>query len=146
MLVRFDVELDVDDLPLRVVFGTPDLIDWLRDTLPGIETAIASDVTPYEQVDDLLRRFIAGEALADDRFVKSLVPGERGVWELKTQDIRLFGWFPQRSVFIAVCAHRAHEIKLHRLYGGFRDQVVRVRSQLDADGAAFLTGVASDVL
>ena len=65
---------------------------------------------------------------------------EDGVWELKSADIRVFGWFYKRDVFIAAAADAAWKIKEYCLYAGYRDQTKRDRDALDLDPPKFIAG------
>lgn len=103
--------------------------DW------GIES------TPMEQLDALVGRFAAGEILTFQHHFWPLSNLGSGVWELKTQDLRVFGWFPQRDCFIGDKADNTTRIKQHRLYSGYVNEVVRFRNALDLDEPKFLEGV-----
>ncbi len=71
---------------------------------------------------------------------RRLHPGEHGIWEMRTPDIRIFGWFPHMDCFVAVFGDDASHIKDHDLYAGYRDQVVRMRDALDLDEPKYLDG------
>lgn len=60
------------------------------------------------------------------------------MWELRTPDIRVFGWFPLLDHFIGVVANDATYIKKYRLYEGYIGEVVRYRDHLDLDNPKFI--------
>ena len=53
------------------------------------------------------------------------------MWELKTPDLRLFGWFNVRDSFIITEIDLTHRVKMYNLYAGYAGQVVRKRTQLE---------------
>lgn len=67
-------------------------------------------------------------------------PVGNGVWELKTADLRLFGWFVQKDCFIVCDCDTTLRVKQMRLYPGYRDQAVRFRERLDLDEPKFIAG------
>ena len=54
-------------------------------------------------------------------------PNRNGVWELKTPDVRFFGWFACKDCFVAAEAASAEQVKAHSLYHGYSNQVVYQR-------------------
>jgi hypothetical protein len=64
-----------------------------------------------------------------------------GVWELKTADVRIFGWFPGRDQYIAVRVDQAWRVKESNLYAGYKGEVVRYRDALPLAGDKFVKGV-----
>lgn len=66
------------------------------------------------------------------------------VWELKTEDVRLFGWFPQRAHFIAVCGSLKNAIRKARDYAPFIQKVIDFRTALELDEPKAITGVGHD--
>jgi hypothetical protein len=145
-LERVETELGPREQPERLIYGTASFINWLDNVLQTLETTVAAPITPLEQVDDLLHRFEIGEPMDDERLVKPLYPHSRGVWEMKTPDIRIFGWFPQRGVFVSVVANDVWSIKEHSLYAGYIGQVARERQALMGPDETFLTGDMRNVV
>jgi hypothetical protein len=116
------------------------MADWLANTLPTLESDWGIERTPTQQLDSLVGVFASGEVLCFEQQFKPLGHLGEGVWELKTPDLRVFGWFPQRDCFIADRADLASRIKQHHLYRGYVGEVVRFRNDLDLDEPKFLTG------
>ena len=57
-----------------------------------------------------------------------------GVWELKTDDIRVFGWFPRKDCFVGAVADDATRIKTLKLYYGYANVTTkRFLAALDLD-------------
>jgi hypothetical protein len=146
VLQQIDVPLD-GELPMRMFCARPRFVDWLMESLPAEPVDRGGSQSPAEQIDDLLYRFISGKSLLDNYDLHALLPDDRCVWELKTSDVRIFGWFPERDTFVGVGGDMARRIKDMKLYGGYRDEVRIFRDRLDLDEPKYLQGSkVSDVL
>ena len=64
-------------------------------------------------------------------------------WELRTPDVRVFGWLPARRHFIAVSGEMKRRLKPSSKYTPFIQGVVAFRDALDLDAPKALTGVAT---
>lgn len=139
--------LDENEQPIRLLYAFPHVVEWLENTLPGLEPILDDGrQSPLEQLDDLLHDFAAGEDLSYYQRSHSMRPTEHGVWELKTPDVRLFGWFKSKGVFVIANANSAFLCKKHKLYAGYREDTVRRRDVLDLDMPKFVLGGYNDVL
>jgi hypothetical protein len=139
--------LDAHEQPERLIYAFQDVIDWLENTLPSIEPDFhEGKQDPIEQLDDLFHDFISGADFAYYEKSHSMLPTDPGIWELKTPDLRLFGWFASRNVFVIGHINSAFLCKLHNLYPGYRNSVEYKRDHLDLDEPKFITGVYEDVL
>lgn len=143
LIVRLEIELEIQEQPWRCLYATPDFIRWLDEELENLETrVIGGDLEPLEQVDDLFHQFVAGEDFATDRrFRKLSSDPEHFVWELKTIDIRIFGWIPQKNFFICTFGDLADEIKLRNQYGTNIAKTVYVRNNLNLDEPKYVNSV-----
>lgn len=139
-LWKVDLELAPDEQELRLVYASPRLKTWLTETLPQLGSTWAIEITPQEQVDALLVDFCLGEEIVYERMFRNIRPVGDGVWELKTADIRIFGWFCCKDVFVGHCADTAERIKEYNLYYGYRGEVVRFRDELGLDSPKFVPG------
>jgi len=99
---RIEIDLDNGKQPWRCLFATPDFQEWAGNVLPELETGIMqAEISPNEQVYALFADFIEGQHLEENRRFKPLrYHPELFVWELKTIDIRIFGWFAAMDMFI----------------------------------------------
>jgi hypothetical protein len=146
-LLKIDVPLTADELPTRLVYARPRFRDWLQNELPAEPADRGGRQSPLEQVDDLLHRFLTGQRLLDEWDLRALKPVDLCVWELKTIDVRIFGWFPGHDVFIAVNGAMAWSVKQRQMYAAYRDEVCIFRGRLDLDEPKYLHGsTAHDVL
>jgi hypothetical protein len=139
-LFKLDV-LDQGTLELRAFYASPDLHRWLTGTLPRMASAWGVELTPQEQFVELAETFCAGERLVYGTQLKPLTHIVDGVWELKTADIRIFGWFHRKDCFIGAVADDATRIKTYNLYRGYANVTTRrFRDALDLDQPKFVLG------
>jgi len=125
----------------RQFYASPDLHGWINDVLPTIVSAWETELTPLEQFVDLAETFCAGERLMYGLLLKPLTHITEGIWELKTPDIRIFGWFPRKYCFIGAGADDATRIKRHHLYHGYANVTTkRFRDALDLDNPKYVPG------
>jgi hypothetical protein len=132
--------LEANQQEFRCVYLSEKLKNWMANDLPKLKATWQTELTCEEQVSELLESFCAGEPLDSSTQFHALRPYENGVWELKTGDVRIFGWFPKKDHFVGVVAHDAYRVKLHDLYHGFVGEVVRYRDSLNLDAPKFVPG------
>jgi hypothetical protein len=146
VIVPIDVALDGESMPWRQLYGYPaghlanHLIPWLRDTLPAMRSQVGAEESPEEQVYGLLDLYVTGEPLILGDMYKPLNPHPNGVWELRTIDVRIFGWFHRQDCFIGVFANDSTPVHRHRLHTGYANEIVRLRNSLDLDEPKFIPG------
>lgn len=146
-LQTIDCGLEAEEQPLRLVYAFPHVVDWLKNKLRDVEAEMADGLqSPTQQLDDLLHDFASGEDLSYWERSHSMHPDAAGVWELKTADLRLFGWFKSRGIFIVANVDTAMRCKVHQLYAGYRGDCERRRADLDLDPPKHIQGGYSDVL
>jgi len=145
-LKRYRVELEHPDQPVRYLYAAPAVESWFTDTLASAPCDRGRNLTPSEQVDECLYEFVRGEPLAYGHRCRKLEPIARGVWELKTTDVRIFGWFPKRATFLMVCGEMKVRLPHFKAYQPYVAHVVTFRDHLDLDDPKALTGGIRDVL
>lgn len=127
--------------------------DFIRNELPGVPPDLDA-TAPIGQVAGLLSQFIAGDPLklppqsygfADLHVMR---PEEDGVWNARTIDVRMYGWFIARDVFLCVnIVPKARIIKFRVNEDVIQAEVVRARSKLPAPLQVYEHGNGySDVL
>jgi hypothetical protein len=132
---------------MRRAFAFPHVTKWMEETLPLLKAEMEDGtMSPLQQMDDLLHDFGSGEDLSFWQRSHSMNPSEDGIWELKTTDLRLFGWFKTRGMFVIANLDTAMRCKLYGLYAGYRGDCVRRRDALNLDPPKFMTGGYRDVL
>lgn len=133
----------------RYMYAFPHVIEWIKTSLPAVGTEMSEArkhelggiQTPKEQLYELIHDFTVGEDMDVYEKAHQMIPDEMWIWELKTIDLRLFGWFHRRSVFIVgniESAFKCHDI--HGLHAGYRNDTDRRRRNLDLDEPKFCEG------
>jgi hypothetical protein len=148
VISRIQLEMHPRDQEMRLLYGTPDFIDWLGGLAKGAEPKQSlGEATAAEQVDDLFNTFLSGSPLVYVKQFRSIRAEKNAVWELKTPDIRIFGWFLKKDCFVAVFGNWADVVKDHDLYRGYRIAIRRMRRELAVDENLCVQGVTpGDVL
>lgn len=132
-LTKLDVELEEGIQPLRCIYALPEAMCKIRDYLPSQKSEWKITETPMEQLDSLLERFISGRTMVATKMFRVLKPYDNYTWELKTADLRLFGWFYKKDVFILSSLFMAGDTKKSGLYTGFSNEAAKRRDELSLD-------------
>lgn len=141
-LERLDLHLDPGELPQRMIYALPRVRRWIAGDLPGLQTDGYHEgaPSPAQQVDECLTALALGEEPGDLPPHLAL-PKEQGIWELRTCDLRLFGWFWNRSVFILSSIDRKDRMaRGHIPTSNYVRQAIGDRDRLDLDEPKFLPG------
>ncbi|MBS1060739.1 hypothetical protein [Gluconobacter sp. Dm-44] len=99
-LERFVPTPPLKDGSLREIWATPNFLHWFGKELEQITPDDPDDPTPIAQVYAKFHRFCEGRKMVYPHDIRNLRPVHKAVWELKTTDVRLFGWFPSRNCLI----------------------------------------------
>lgn len=146
-LVEFNFDLEPDRLEQRRIFLTKRVAERLGMFLEETESQWSVELSPSEQLYEFGYHFVTGGALDYPRQFHDMRHRRDGVWELKTSDLRMFGWFPIRDHFICTDVADANFVKDRGLYGGFCEQCGFFRDCLDLDEPKFVAGTeANDVV
>lgn len=144
-IVKIDVELGPHEQPLRLLYGTPQFVGWLQEILAGAAPEQRlGHLTPAQQLDDIFYSFLSGAPLVFNRQFRAIRAEDHAVWELKTPDLRIFGWFMAKDCFVAVFGNWADTIKDHDLYRGYRIAIRRLRRELGLEATLCVKGSAPD--
>src|SRR4051794_3189766 len=101
-ITRILVPLGRREFDDRKFYALPSFARFLQETLPGLEGGVLeARETPKQQMDSVLRKWNAGKPMARGRAFSNLRPTRHSVWEMKTADLRIFGWLYQPRVFVA---------------------------------------------
>jgi hypothetical protein len=153
-LVRLGGGLEDWERPEREMYAFPHVIGWIKESLPTVGTEFSEArkhelggiQSPKEQLYVLIHDFIVGEDMDVYEKTHCMKPNEVWVWELKTIDIRLFGWFYRRGIFVIANIDSAFKCKLNGLYAAYRDDTARRRRDLDLDEPKLCEGGYAYVL
>jgi hypothetical protein len=141
VLFKYEPELEPDQRERRSLFASARLEAWITKELPRLESTWKIEVTPQEQLKEFLDgNFCPGETLTYAWQFKPLTHIRDGIWELKTADLRIFGWFWVRDTFIGWAGDLTDRIKRHRLYYGYAGEAARSRDLLDLNLPKFIAG------
>lgn len=143
-LVRFDPELEPHQFEIRRVFMLPRVPEQIDERIADAVSDRQINTLPMEQLDQLLVDFSVGTALAVETQFKCLQPVGHGVWELKTADVRMFGWFDTKDCFVCAAADTAYRVKHFNLYQGYISEVARLRDALLAPDGQYVEGNEPD--
>lgn len=139
-LIELEAALSWREQKERRIYVFPAARTWMENILPQEASDWGLELTPLEQLGQFLVNYCAGRELTFERQFKPIQHIDRGVWELKTPDVRLFGWFALKDCFVCTFGNTKNRIKEYGLVGGYRDQTVRMRDKLDLDSPKFVTG------
>lgn len=143
-LIQVVVRLYRGERENRLFYALPAFVQWVSKDLPGLKPLDEHDMLPAEQFRSLLRDYLIGRRLNVSDDYKRLRPREKDVFELKTADLRIFGWFYRRDIFIASFGDSMERVKTHDLYDGYRDETVRLRAALPLNEPKWLQNVKED--
>ena len=119
------------ELPVRRLYGTRDFVEWLKERERASEASkLGAETSIIEQIDTIFYRFIIGDSFHNRWDFRCIKVEKHPVWEFKTPDIRIFGWFPAKDCFIAAYGGWADYIKDHDLYRGYRLEIRRLRREM----------------
>ena len=141
-LTKINPGLGDEELEWRCIYGTDDFIEWLENDLPNlVHNTTYADLSPFEQVATIFSEYIVGENFSDDRRFKKLrkTPSPH-IWELKTDDVRIFGWVPHKDQFICVYDDEATKIKALNTYGWYMQKTKNVMDSSNLDDPKCITG------
>jgi hypothetical protein len=136
LLIPVRLKLPRKQFPERKFYAYPECIEWMKQ-VPQMKTGrVASDFTPHEQLVERLRQWIAGDPMEYGRMFHDMDPRTDDVWEMKTADLRIFGWMYKPREFIAVRGGYADDYKeptKTKNYADDRRAVVEARNALPLD-------------
>jgi hypothetical protein len=94
-------------LPLREFWLGGALVDWLDEELYGAMPPKQQNgkwrgsLHPYEQVEQALTTYSYDNAFKNTGQIVNIMPQHKGIFEFKTPDVRIFGWFLEKRCFVA---------------------------------------------
>lgn len=145
-LDKEEADLDDGELPLRLVYFAPGARTRIVGKLQPLPRVRGRNTTPLEQFEQIIYEFAAGKPLAYSVDRRKLDPLEQDVWELKTPDVRIFGWVARKAHFIIVDGEPKDKVSRYKLYAPYVRAVVTFRGQLDLDPPKAVGGMDYDAL
>lgn len=111
----------------RKVYVTPSFAQWVGHDLSAVVASDLSQASPRSQLNSELEAFCIGRVLVMPLDFHCLEPSSSCVWQLKTPDLRLFGWFIKKDWIIL---HRGEDA--NRLHGiGFAAYASYIKSTVE---------------
>jgi hypothetical protein len=136
-----------EEIPERGLFGTSRLFTFLEKDLPSIPSR---DVTlsAEEQLANLFGRYLTNRPLILRSPISPLRHLRNAIWEFKTLDVRVFGWFVAKDAMVIDAGCDVKRLKSGALnYNGFIVQTEYVRKQLGFNPAEYVQGTQpNDIL
>ncbi|QUL38141.1 hypothetical protein [Erythrobacter sp. JK5] len=139
--MKVDADLDEDELEERLIFFVKGVDSQCAKLIESMESQWDIELSPAEQLDELVYHFATGGVLDCPRQFHVLSHKRDGIWELKTPDLRLFGFFARKDIFICTDVADANAVKEGCLYAGYCEQAWFKRERLDLDDPKFVGGV-----
>jgi hypothetical protein len=140
-LFKLDPELEPGVSDFRCLYTSPKLKKWIEEDLPKLESTWKVEESPQEQLRSLVEDiFCPGEPLTFGWQFKPLTHIKDGIWELKTADLRMFGWFQQKDHFVGVWADMKDRIREYHLYVPYARDAADFRDRLDLNEPKFISG------
>lgn len=118
----------------RKIYTYPRAESWLLNDVPSLIAFDDGDASPRMQAKILLRNFLRGDPFYEDEEFTLMKPIENDVYELRSPDLRIYGWFRSPGIFIAVLGdtmERTHSVA--GLASAYRKEVEDRREALDLD-------------
>lgn len=121
---------------------------WIHENLKSLPSDGFFDgvESPREQLADVFRRMMTGENI--NLFPPKTLRGHPDwLHEVRTADLRIFGWFWRRSSFIvSMIAPKSKFSNREITYSGCLETCRADRDQLDLDPPKFIEGDINDIL
>ncbi|WP_135507509.1 hypothetical protein [Roseovarius aestuariivivens] len=132
---------------MRVLLATPRSVTWMKSKLPELESDgyVKDAIKPREQAMVLMSGFVSGRDF-DPPLPHDMQDHEAGIWELRTDDLRFFGWIPKPSMFCLSSVETARKCKDKDLYNGFKTQAMHDREEISLYGGSYETGEIRDLI
>ncbi|WP_223177799.1 hypothetical protein [Sphingobium sp. KCTC 72723] len=144
VIERYDPELEAHVLEARTIYMFKKVRDQIADRVQHAASDRQLETSPMEQLDAVFTDFCDGTELYTSEQFKCLNPKSKGVWEIKTPDVRMFGWFYLKDVFIATSVDTKHRILEHNLYTGYINEASDLRIKFFGDEAEYISGTEPD--
>lgn len=139
-LSKYIPDLRAGEQEFRTLYAAPRFEKWVLEELPKLASNWNLEVSPQLQLDDYLINYAIGKPLTFRQQFKPIKYHKDGVWELKTADVRVFGWFYSKDQFIALLGDEAWRVKEYNLYQGYAGEVIQFRDALPLKGQKFVSG------
>jgi hypothetical protein len=132
-LEKYEANLKPRELVDRIIYYSPDLTKWISNDLQQANRDFDQHLDPLDQVVILFDEFVAGRPMTFGFQIKKLASLNDYVWEMRPTDVRIFGYFYRKSIFIAVCGELKKNLTKNALYKPFIAEVVNFSKNINLD-------------
>lgn len=140
VIYRQRIKLASNEFDDRLMYGTPEFKSYLGSVLKEVPF-YATNAPPRYQAQSLIKDFITGKPFRETRLFKRMRPNSNDVYELRSDDLRFFGWFPRMDVFVAVRGDTFTNLKNDlTLYELHRIATLDFRNAIDLDEPKYEPG------
>lgn len=151
LLIPVVVKLPRGKFYERYLYAFPESLKWMKEEVPKLQTGrLQSAQTPAEQLIMRLQQWLSGASInKGPMFQEMKYPEHNDVWELKTDDLRLFGWMYQPKKFIIASHGYADHYKEPTKTKNYADDVravMKARDELPLDGPKFVKGDFNELI
>lgn len=140
-LFRVRINLRAKEYEERKIYAFPALWDWMTGAMRTTEP-YRDNISLGQQARVLLKNFITGQPFEEGEWFWLMNPQHMDVYELKSADIRIFGWFYRPRIFIGVAGDTLERTHTYNLHAGYRNSVVHARETIDLDPPAYIKGAS----
>lgn len=147
LLIKVRGNLRPHQRPDRILLATPRAIDWMNTVLKDLQTDgfVHGAIRPIQQAGVLFNTFVSG-ADFEPPLPHEMNPKGNGIWEIRTHDLRFFGWFPMRGMFVISDVNTKAKCLDHSLYAGYATQAANDRITINLMDGRFIDGGLQDVI
>jgi hypothetical protein len=151
ILVPVKIRLGRGHFYERELYAYPSCLQSLKEIVPTLTTGrINSAQTPAEQLIMRLQQWLSGAEIKKGPMFKEMdYPRENDVWEMKTDDLRLFGWMYRPKKFIIAAYGYTDHYKEPTKIKNYADDVravMEARDALPLDGPKLVKGEFDDLV
>ncbi len=147
-LERYGSKRQIEGVSCRRIYASLNFIEWTKVGVGSVVVSNETHPSAKAQLKAELDGFCRGDWLVLGSDFHRLEPIENFVWQLKTSDLRLFGWFVRKDWLILHTGADANI--LHKKYSKFAPYVTDTVSFRESLGEMFskpiTSGKASDVI
>ncbi|UWQ40064.1 hypothetical protein K3718_10815 [Leisingera aquaemixtae] len=132
----------------RIIYIGPNAGEWIHANLKALKADgyFEGVEQPREQLADVFRRVMTGEKINDFR-PKTLWEHPEWIHELRTADLRIFGWFWRKNHFIVGEVGTKSDLAAGKVsYSGYLESCRAFRKTLDLEEPKFIEGDIDDIL
>ncbi len=140
-LEKLDPQLDPDEQEFRLVYFVRRVSDALTAQLGQMQSLLNIEQSPAEQLDEILYNFTSGKPLGYPRDFHEMYHRGEGFWELRTADVRVFGFFARKDCFVCTDVADKNRLAQYRLTSQYIEQGKRRRADLDLDPPGWIESV-----